>query len=58
MEMKNLNSLNTSSFANCTINEFVTPKLNSIIVDKDKYSSEIIMFTVKKKIFFESPGIF
>ena len=35
MKIKGLTSINTSAFANCMINEFDAPKLNSITVDKN-----------------------
>ena len=33
--MKNLNSISTLAFANCTINEFDAPNLANIVVDGD-----------------------
>ena len=60
--MKTLTSLSTSAFANCTINEFDAPNINSITVvvvddDDDDDDDESITFTVGKKNFHDSPGI-
>ena len=49
--MKNLSSINTLTFYDCTINEFDAPKLNSITVDEDLFSSKNITFIVGKKNF-------
>ncbi len=54
--MKSLNSINTSAFKNCTINEFDAPNLNSIVVDKDRVRKNAT-FTVGAKNFQDSPGI-
>ena len=53
--MKSLNSINTSAFDNCSINEFDAPNLNSITVDKEKDVE--ITFIVGKKNFQDSNGI-
>ena len=55
--MQSLNSINTSAFRNCTINEFDAPNLKSITVDKDLQSNENATFTVGKKNFQDSLGI-
>ena len=56
MKMKSLNSINTSVFVSCTINEFDAPHLNLITVDNDLWSKNLT-FTVGKKNFEDSPGI-
>ena len=48
--MKSLNSIGTSAFANCTVNIFDAPKLNSITED-------FYWFKVGIKNFQDSPGI-
>ena len=60
--MKSLNTLNSSAFANSTINEFDAPNLqkiniNYIMVNVNEYGSEKITFTVGKKNFQDSPGV-
>ena len=54
--MQSLNVINTSAFANCTINEFDAPNLESITVDTGLYD-ENLTITVVKKNFQDSPGI-
>ena len=54
--MKSLNSINTSAFQNCTINEFEAPNINSITVDVDYYNKNVT-FIIGKKNFQDSPGI-
>ena len=49
--MKSLNALNTSAFANCTINNFNAPNLNAITTFKK------IKFYVGTKNFPDSPSI-
>ena len=48
--MKTLNTLHTSAFQNCAINEFDAPILNSIIVDTG-YRVENLTITIGKKNF-------
>ena len=55
--MINLVKFDTSAFGDCVINEFDAPNLNSISIDKDKYSCLKITFSVGKKNFQDSPGI-
>ena len=55
--MKSLNSINISSFEDCTINEFDAPNLNTITVDFDDYNDKNYNFTVGKKNFQDSAGI-
>ena len=49
--MKNLNSISTSAFYNCRINEFDALKLSSITDEIDDFISENCTFTVGKKNF-------
>ena len=37
MKMKSLNSISTFAFAECSMNEFDAPNLNSISVEKGVY---------------------
>ena len=55
--MKMLNAINTSAFANCTINEFDAPNLKTITVDANKYIAKKCSFSVGAKNFKDSPGI-
>ena len=44
--MKSLNTLGTSAFTNCFINEFNAPNLNSITIDTG-YRGENLTITVE-----------
>ena len=55
--MKSLSSISTSAFADCAINEFDAPNINSITVDIDDYIKENFTFTIGKKNFLDSFGI-
>ena len=55
--MKSLKSISTNAFANCTINEFDAPNLNSITVNFDDYNNKNLIFTVRTKNFQDSSGI-
>ena len=55
--MKSLNSLTTSAFDDCTINEFDAPNLNSITINENPCKFKNNTFIVGKKNFEDSPGI-
>ena len=56
VKMNSLNSINTLTFEDCTINEFDAQNINSITVDVDYYNKNVT-FIIGKKNFQDSPGI-
>ena len=57
MKMKNLNSISTSSFANCLINIFDALNLKTITININEYTNENVKFIVGEKNFPDSLGI-